>query len=132
MKHRYILRVVIFLTVLTALIVGISIYSQQLLRKDSDNLLAAIEKAEKYMDSNNWKSAENSLSQVEKTWSDVKGTWSALIDHQEIDNIDIALSRLQMLVKTKEQPSSLSEAAALKKYIGHIPTMGRIVMENLL
>ena len=117
--------------IVTAFIIGISIFSQQLLRRDSENLKASIDKAVKCTDTGNWKGAESSLEEVAKIWFNVKGTWSALIDHEEIDNIDVTLSQLQTLVKAKELPASLSEAAALKIYIGHIPEKEKLKLENL-
>jgi hypothetical protein len=74
-----------------------------------------IEKLEENIVSEDWKNAGNSLDRVNMEWSKVKGKWSALVDHQEIDNIDVTLSRLQKFVESCDKASSLSEASALGK-----------------
>ena len=123
--------ILLLIIILTAFIIGMSIFSEQLLRRDSDSLNAKIDLTVKYAEKENWKSAESSVNELGEIWSDVKGNWSALIDHMEIDNIDVTLSQLQTLVKAKELPDTLSESAALKTYIGHIPEKEKLKLENL-
>ena len=131
MKHGHTVKVVSSLIILTALIIGMSLFTQWLLNRDSLRLVQTIEEIEKSAKIEEWDQAQTNLKKVNDIWSEVKGTWSALIDHQEIDNIDVTLSRLEMLVQAKEVPSSLSEAAALRKYIGHIPAKEKLDFENL-
>ena len=131
MKHGHTVKVVSSLIILTALIIGMSLFTQWLLNRDSLRLVQTIEELEKSAKIEEWDQAQTNLKKVNDIWSEVKGTWSALIDHQEIDNIDVTLSRLEMLVQAKEVPSSLSEAAALRKYIGHIPAKEKLDFENL-
>ena len=131
MKHKHTFKIVSSIILLTALIIGMSMFTQRLLNKDSLILNQWIEEIEKCAKTEDWDQAEASLKKVNELWSEVKRTWSALIDHQEIDNIDVTLSRLQVLVEIKEVPNSLSEAAALRKYIGHIPAKEKLDFENL-
>lgn len=65
-------------------------------------------------------------------WSKMKGIWSSLIDHQEIDNIDITLSRLQMMIEIEDTSALIPEAAALRKIISHIPEKEKLTLDNLL
>lgn len=131
MKHGHTVKIISSIIILTALIIGMSLFTQWILNKDSLKLVNSIEEIEKNAKIEDWGQAQTNLKKVNDIWSDVKGTWSALIDHQEIDNIDVTLSRLEMLVQSKEVPSSLSEAAALRKYIGHIPAKEKLDIENL-
>ncbi len=131
MKRYPAFRIVLLIVVLTVFNLGLGVYTRRLLLKDSDTLQAKIDTSVKYLDAGNWNGAENSLDELAKIWLHVKGIWSALIDHQEIDNIDVTLSQLQTLAKSKELPDTLSEAAALKIYIGHIPEKEKLKLENL-
>jgi len=131
MKQHPTLRILLLIIIPIAFIIGLGIFSQQLLRRDSDTLNANIDAAVKCTDTGNWSGVENNLNETAKTWMKVKGTWSALIDHEEIDNIDVTLSQLQTLAKAKELPDTLSEAAALKTFIGHIPEKEKLRLENL-
>ena len=133
MKHGYThtFKVLTYIVLLAALIIGSSVFAQKLLKRDSDELGKFITEIEKSSESKNWEQAASDISKVSEMWSAVKGTWSALIDHQEIDNIDVTLSRLLSLIQTEEVPSVLSEAAALKKYIEHIPQKEKLDFSNL-
>jgi len=131
MKRKHTFKIISSIFLLTAFIIFTSIYAQQVLSRDSHRMEQAIDEIEKYVKIEDWTHAETSLKDINHIWSDIKGTWSALIDHQEIDNIDVTLSRLQELVLAEEMPSSMSEAAALKKYIGHIPAKEKLDFENL-
>jgi len=131
MKLRHTLKIISSIVLLTALIIFVSVYTQRILDRDSQIMEQCIEEIEKNIKKEEWVQAETSLKNINNIWSDVKKTWSALIDHQEIDNIDVTLSRLQMLITAEEMPSALSEAAALKKYISHIPAKEKLGFENL-
>jgi hypothetical protein len=131
MKHHT-AKILTLLFLLTAFIIAFSLFTQHLLRSDSDKLTATIDAVEKRVHDGAWDEAVASLEDTKKIWSGVKATWSALIDHQEIDSIDVTLSRLEMSVKAKEPSDSLSETAALRIYIGHIPQKEGLKLENLL
>ena len=131
MKHKHTIKVISSLILLTAFIMGLSIFTQWILNRDSLRLEQSIEAIEQSAKIEDWDQAEICVENVNTLWSNVKGTWSSLIDHQEIDNIDVTLSRLEVLVQVKDVSSSLSEAAALRKYIGHIPAKEKLDFENL-
>jgi hypothetical protein len=116
---------------LTLIIVILSVFSQRFLYNGSQQMKQSLDTVETSVGSNNWTQADTQLTQMISSWSGVKGFWSALIDHQEIDNIDETLARLQMFIKGKDNASALAEAAALKKFIIHIPEKEKPSMENI-
>lgn len=91
----------------------------------------SLDSVESSIGSSNWNQADTQLTRMINYWSGVKGYWSALIDHQEIDNIDETLARLQMLIKGKDNASALAEASALKKFIVHIPEREKPSLDNI-
>ncbi|NLV37086.1 MAG: DUF4363 family protein, partial [Clostridiaceae bacterium] len=88
-------------------------------------------KIEESVESEGWDQAKGILKQISDDWMEVKGIWAALIDHAEIDNIDITLSRLEALIMIEDVSASLSEAAALRKYVNHIPNKEKLSFENV-
>jgi hypothetical protein len=126
-----VIKTIVFIIVIAAAIITASIITQQKLFSDSSRIVESIEKAEEGIKSNDWGQAKNQIDQIIKQWEDAKGTWSSLVDHQEIDNIDVTISRLQTLVKSKDDTSALQEAAALKKFVGHIPNKEKLTLENI-
>lgn len=131
MKYGITVKTIYTIIALTLLIIGISFFSQRKLVKDSALLGQSIEKIEKSVESESWDTAKSILKQINDDWMAVKGIWAALVDHEEIDNINITLFRLETLIKTEDVSASLSEAAALKKYVSHIPDKEKLSIENV-
>lgn len=131
MKQAVTIKTITAIIAITAAIITISIFSQNILHRDSDILVQYIEKVEDSIKKDDWNQAENHINQNVKIWEDMKGTWSALVDHQEIDNIDVTMTRLQTLIKSKDTSSALSEAAALKKFFNHIPNKEKLSLHNV-
>ena len=121
MRRNATVRILGAIITLTLIIIALSVFSQRFLYNGSQNMKQSIDAVETSIGSGKWDQADKQLTQMINSWSGVKGYWSALIDHQEIDNIDETLSRLQMFIKGKENASALAEAAALRKFIVHIP-----------
>jgi hypothetical protein len=121
MRRSVTIKITATILLLVLAIISSGVIAQRALYNDSKRISRSVEKLEENIESEDWARAGDSLNQVNMEWSKIKGKWSALVDHQEIDNIDVTLSRLQMFVKTSDKASSLSEAAALGKYVGHIP-----------
>lgn len=121
MNKAVTIKITAIILLLTLIIIFSGITAQRVLYNDSKKMAQQIEKLEENIVSEDWKNAGNSLDRVNMIWSKVKGKWSALVDHQEVDNIDVTLSRLQKFVESCDKSSSLSEAAALGKFVRHIP-----------
>ncbi len=131
MKNGITIKIISLIVILTSLMIVSCVFAQKLLHNDSVRLGQAIDGVMENVKAQSWGQAENKLNQLNNSWEEVKHIWSALIDHQEIDNIDVTLSRLQKLVETRDVSSSVSEAAALKKFIDHIPEKESLNMDNI-
>lgn len=129
MNHT--LKVLLFIFVIVALITVSGLISQNILNNTSKMLDKKITSIEGNISANDWSMAESNLLKVKDEWTDIKNTWSVLIDHQEIDNIDITLSRMEKLINCKDKSSSLAEASVLLKYVDHIPKKEAPVLENI-
>lgn len=132
MKSSVFVKIIGSLIVLTALIIALSIFTQKLLYNDSVSLGNAIEEIQSFARDGKWDKAISTFDRLVSDWEKIKGVWSSLIDHQEIDNIDVTLSRLKPLLEKGDASSALSEASALNKYIKHIPEREKLSIDNLL
>ena len=129
MNHT--LKVVLSVVILAALIFGMSAVSQKILFATASDLERELSRVEDSTVSNDWIAAENSLRNVSEKWSGIKNTWAILIDHMEIDNIDITLTRVEKYILCRDTSSALAEASALMKYIKHIPVKESLNIENI-
>jgi len=131
MRHSATVRILGAITALTLIIILLSVFSQRFLYNGSQNMKQSIDAVETSIGSSKWNQADAQLTQMINSWSGVKGYWSALIDHQEIDNIDETLAKLQMFIKGKDNASALAEAAALRLFIIHIPEREKPSLVNI-
>lgn len=129
---RHSVKIITAVAVLTAFIAGTSLIAHRVLDKTSTDLLDSISGVESGTAASNWNSAEISLKQVKNKWSGVSGTWAMLIDHQEIDNIEVTLSRMEKFISARDTASALAETSALRNYIQHIPSREALSLKNVL
>ncbi len=119
------------LVILTAFIILSGLYAYKLLDDDSIKLAKTIDEIIESSKSGDWERSANEMHKIDSDWRNMKHAWSSLIDHEEIDNIDVTLSRLQILNEVKDITSLLPEAAALKKLISHIPEKESLTIDNI-
>lgn len=121
----------ISIIILMVIVLGISYMSHTILHKTSRALAEEIARVEDYAVSNDWSSAAESLKKVQEKWAGTKKIWAMLIDHFEIDNIEITLTRVEQFILCKDASSALAEASALMKYVRHIPQKEAFSLENI-
>ncbi|NLD47493.1 MAG: DUF4363 family protein [Clostridiaceae bacterium] len=106
-------------------------FTLSILSKNALDLEQQINEIESYTVNKDWSSAEESLSIIEENWNKVEKTWAVLLDHMEIDNIDISLIKMAEYIKTKDSALALAEISALKQYVKHIPEKESFNLKNL-
>ena len=129
MSHT--LKFFILIVILLALVFGIGILSQGILSRSSIELGKEIVKVEENITANDWISATQCIKEVREKWDVTKKTWAVLIDHFEIDNIDITMTRVEQYIRCEDASSGLAEASALHKYVRHIPHKEILNLENI-
>ncbi|MCX7709940.1 MAG: DUF4363 family protein [Clostridia bacterium] len=117
--------------IIIAMILGISFFTMRTLRITSEELDSHIIKVEDSIKAGDWEKAKEELKNVEDSWSRTEKTWTKLLDHFEIDNIDTTLIRLSRFIDSNDKPLALGEAAALKQYVNHIPEKESLLLKNI-
>lgn len=124
--------IVILAAVLLAIIISAGVFTKKGLNSASEELEAGIIRIEKSAGSQDWPKATEDLNYLQKYWSKTEKSWTMLLDHFEIDNIDTALSKMTRFIELKESSLALAEAAILKQYIKHIPEKEAFDIKNIL
>ena len=121
-----------YFVLLLALVVGTGIYSIRFLTTSSKVLEKYAVEIESSANNSDWDTAKANLTAIQKDWSGTQKAWTVLLDHTEIDNIEISLTRLEKYVEAQSRPMALAEAATLKQYIKHIPEKESFEIKNIL
>jgi hypothetical protein len=87
---------------------------------------------EKHIDSENWDKAATSYKDFKHSWAKVDHVWSMLIDHYEIDYINMDLGELESFIKTKTREDALAKINSLQWLVKHIPEKEFPVLKNIL
>ncbi|KJS20423.1 MAG: hypothetical protein VR72_14905 [Clostridiaceae bacterium BRH_c20a] len=118
--------------IITVIIFMFSFYSVSVLAQTTEDMTTILEKVEKAVLEHNWELAKLSMDEFEKHWDKKNFVWSLLIEHSEIDNIDISICHIKSYMKLQELTETYVEVKTLFKYLKHIPEIEKLTIQNLL
>jgi len=114
-------------------VVILSIFIQKYLEKSSEILVEKIDELMEVVEDDKINESIEIRENVQEKWDDTKNKWAALIDHEEIDNIEETMHRIEMLIgDPEEEVELLSELNRLSFYLKHIPEREKFSLENIL
>ncbi len=114
------------------LLVGFALGTYAYVNTSANDLVTSLETVEKSIADQKWDTAKENLKTAENKWDKTKVWWTILLDHQEIDNIDISINRLEKYVETHGTTLSLGEISALLMLVDHISEKEAPSLKNIL
>lgn len=126
------MRTVIIIGIIIVLLLSGSLVSHQYLQATAHILGAQIETVEQSISTQKWELAQNELSTAQQRWDENKSWWTVLLDHQEIDTIDLSMGRLEKFVATQNGLLSLAEVSTLKLLVQYISDAEKLTLQNIL
>lgn len=125
------MRSILIIIITLALILGAGYYTISEVSQSSDLLLSRSDLIRTDIENENWDIAWDNLKKFKTIWNDVKSVWTVLVNHTEIDNIDMALAKIEQYIKTKEKGLALGEISSLRLLLKHVPAKERVTLENI-
>lgn len=116
---------------LTALIVTGGCITGYTLNSESEKLNDSLAALEEEIENQNWDSASKKLEEFHSKWDKISSSWSMLIDHYEIDSIELLLSQIVAYVKNQDKTEALANMSSLKTLIKHIPEKEAFNLKNI-
>lgn len=126
------MRTILVVIVAFVLLVGLGTGSYSYIHMSAQKLSGHLETVENFIQQGKWDQARKELGQVQVAWEDTKHWWTVLLNHDEIDNIDISMKRLAKYVETRGVTFSLGELSALKLLVDHVADTESLNLENIL
>jgi len=117
---------------ITTIFIIFSIYSVNYLEKSSEELITQLVVVEKAIKQKEWHKAQGELEQFRRNWEKAKFMWSILIDHREIDNIEVSIAHIGSYLSTQNLSEISAEIKGLYLFLKHIPETEKISLENFL
>ncbi|MGM9572399.1 MAG: DUF4363 family protein [bacterium] len=115
------MRTILILVLSLGLILTADFFLISYLNASTEQLTAQLNGLEKRIEHNDWQAAKKDLNRWQDNWTKIQNSWTLFIDHQEIDNIELSLNRMQSYIHSQNEVLSLGELSALKYWIAHIP-----------
>lgn len=109
-----------------------ALFANNYLKNTTDSLTAHTAKLEQHVQAKKWPEAAGSYNQLKTAWEKTNSRWAMLIDHQELDNINISMARLKQFMDTKQPAQALAELGELKLLLKHIPEKEALSIKNVL
>lgn len=125
------MRLLLVLLIIFAIIVSFSFWTNHMLQASADEMLQNIEQIEQGLNINLWEQALSGTDKLEETWDKKANWWPAVLDHQEIDNIEFSLAKTREYITTKNTSLSWGQLSELKLMIRHIPEKESINLKNI-
>lgn len=125
------MRIYVAVVIVLLLALSVSLITLDKLDSTTDDLVAGFDGLETAIAGDNWEDAGAGIERVEILWHKHKGWWAMVIDHQEIDNIDMALARIKQYIKVRDRAMASGELAVLKQMLEHIPEKEKVNLKNI-
>ena len=122
----------VYSSIIIIVIIAFGAFTINMLKNEAENLHTVLIELEKNIYAEEWEKAKNIGETIEKQWDKYKKIWPMLIDHFEIDNVNINLAELQAYILSNDKAESLSRLSALKVLIKHIPERESFTIQNIL
>ena len=126
------MRTVPTIVILVVLLLGGSLTTNRYLQTTTLTLGAQLEAVEQSISTQKWEVAQKELNTAQQRWDKNKTWWTVLLDHQEIDNIDLSMNRLEKYIETHDVSLSLGEVSVLKLQVDHISDAEKLNLQNIL
>jgi predicted PurR-regulated permease PerM len=126
------LRTVPTIIIIVVLLLGGSLTTYIYLQSTAQTLTTQLENIEQSISVQNWPDSEMKLNTTQHQWIKTQTRWTILLDHQEIDAIDISLKRLEKYVQTHNLSLSLAEISTVKQLVEQISNTERFTLSNIL
>ncbi len=125
-------RTYITIGVIVLLLGAGSYWGSHYINQSSGSLVQKLDSVEELIHGEKWDEAQQEMAGMEKEWEGTKKWWSVLLHHQEIDNIDISLKRVEKYVIGKNPILGLGELSALRLLVNHISDTETLSLQNIL
>ena len=117
------------------IIFGGAIYTRNFLEKTSGEINSKLEDLKEEIliakESNNRERAKELSNEIYSKWEEMNKTWSIIVLHDELDTIQISLTRMKAQVDEGELEKGLEELEITKFLINHIKEKEKFNLKNV-
>lgn len=125
--------IIVFLIIIV-IFGGIAV--EKYLSRTSTELVVEIEKLENEINNNKDINQNefilNTITNIENKWDSIEKKWATIVEHIEIDNLEIALLQIKQYIKENNKTEALIKIQETKFLLNHIPEKEKINFKNIM
>lgn len=118
--------------IIVIILLGGSFASYRYIETATQTTRMQLEVVEQSVSLQKWEGAKSELTFVREKWVNNNTWWSILLDHEEIERINLSISRLEKLIDRQDVTLSLGEVSTLKLLFQNIHDNEKFVLKNIL
>jgi len=122
---------ILIIAIALSLILGAGYFTMSEVSRTAHILISHSDQMKSSIENGNWEQAQDNFKEFSIFWHNAESMWTILLNHNEIDNIDISLAKIEQYIKARETGLALGEMAILKLLIKHIPEKEKLTLENI-
>lgn len=123
--------VIVTIIILVIFVVG-AVMLNRYVNTSCDGLLDNVKELHASVENDRWSDSKKQLKGLKEEWENTKKRWQLFLEHYEMDDIDIILSRLEQYLEIKEKALSLGETAELGLLINNVKDKEGLKLVNIL
>ncbi|MEG1705346.1 MAG: DUF4363 family protein [Clostridia bacterium] len=121
------------ITLILSIIILISagIWQIDYLNKTSMYAMSDTEYIKNLIQNDNFKLANEHIKELENTWNGMKDTWNIFVTHDEIDDVEEAMTNFKMYTLQENKEEALVYAQQIHQNLNHIAKNQQVRFENI-
>ncbi|KGK91504.1 hypothetical protein DP73_02655 [Desulfosporosinus sp. HMP52] len=117
--------------VIVIFLLGGSYASYGFVKNTTQATEAHLKTVEQSISAQQWEEAKKELGIVQESWKNNANWWSIILDHQQIDTIDLSIGRLERFIGAKDIPLSMGELSDLQLLFSYLFDAERFNLQNI-
>jgi len=117
------------------IIFGGAIYTRKFLEKTSEEIILKLDELKEEIvvakESKGRQRVKELSNEIYDKWEEMDKTWSTLVFHEELDTIQISLTKMKAQIEEGELEESLEELETSKFLINHIKEKEKFNLKNI-
>lgn len=118
--------------VIIFVIIMFSFFVYSYIDKTTDEFKNTLNMIENVIENEQWDRANIEFIKINQKWNKTRNTWSIILDHHEIDNIDLAISRVNKYISYRNTALSMGEIQVLKTLFSIVKESQGLSLSNVL
>jgi len=125
------MRLIATMAISLVVFLGMAIYSEIWISNTAQEISLEIAHLEEIVRSHSWDEAAKLIDDIHKRWGGITDRWDIIVNHSEMDQINLALVRATKFIETESFDLALAEVAVIHHLVLHIAERETLGLLNI-